>query len=60
MPSTLVIYNPAAGRGRVRAQWAEVEKALRAAGVDFEAVATQAPLELIAAYLGAPATVAHG
>ena len=45
MPSTLVIYNPIAGRGRVSSKWPVVEKALQAAGVDFEAVATTAPLE---------------
>jgi diacylglycerol kinase (ATP) len=45
MPSTLVIYNPAAGSGRVREQWNDVENALRAAGVDFISVATAAPLE---------------
>ncbi len=47
MSSTLVIYNPAAGRGRVQVQWSQVEQALRAAGIDFEAVATQAPLDAI-------------
>jgi diacylglycerol kinase (ATP) len=45
MASTLVIYNPAAGSGRVKARWPEVEKALRAAGVEFVATATTAPLE---------------
>jgi len=45
MPSTLVIYNPSAGGGRVRKQRAQVEIALRAAGVAFDAVETGAPLE---------------
>ena len=45
MPSMLVIYNPAAGRGRVQAEWAQVEHSLRDAGVDFDAVATSAPLD---------------
>jgi len=43
--STLIIYNPAAGRGRVQAQWSQVEQTLRASGIDFEAVATRAPLD---------------
>jgi len=43
--STLVIYNPAAGRGRVQVQWSQVEQSLRASGIDFEAVATRAPLD---------------
>jgi YegS/Rv2252/BmrU family lipid kinase len=47
MPSTLVIFNPTAGRGRVRAQWPAVEQALRAAGVDFDTVATQARLDAV-------------
>lgn len=42
--TTLVIYNPHAGRGRVQAQWPQVAAALRAAGVDFEAAPTQGPL----------------
>ncbi len=41
----LVIYNPVAGRGRVRDAWPQVEQALRQAGVAFEAVATRAPLD---------------
>ena len=45
MSSTLVIYNPAAGRGRVQVQWSQVEQSLRASGIDFEAVATRAPLD---------------
>ncbi|HEY5636979.1 MAG TPA: YegS/Rv2252/BmrU family lipid kinase [Burkholderiales bacterium] len=36
----LVIVNPVAGRGRVRAQWPQAEQALRRAGVRFEAVET--------------------
>ena len=45
MPSTLVIYNPIAGHGRVQAHWLLVKKALRQAGVEFDAVATHAPLD---------------
>jgi YegS/Rv2252/BmrU family lipid kinase len=45
MASILVIYNPVAGRMRVQALWPEIESALRNAGVSFDAVATQAPLE---------------
>lgn len=47
MSSTLVIYNPIAGRGRVNAHWPEVRKALHEAGVDFDAVPTRAPFEAI-------------
>jgi diacylglycerol kinase (ATP) len=47
MPDTLVIYNPIAGRGRVHDQWAQVEAALHAAGVDFDSVASRAPLDAI-------------
>jgi diacylglycerol kinase (ATP) len=47
MTRLLVIYNPIAGRGRVRAEWPAVERALRQAGVSFEAVATTAPLEAV-------------
>ena len=44
MPSpTLVIYNPIAGRGRVRATWPLVEHALHDAGISFDAVATEGP-----------------
>ena len=45
MPDVLVIYNPTAGRGRVRARWPEVERALHEAGIDFVAVPTRAPLD---------------
>ncbi len=45
MPSTLVIYNPIAGRSRVRRAWPRLESALKNAGVEFDAVATQAPLD---------------
>jgi len=45
MPSTLVIYNPIAGRGRVKTEWSQVEHSLHAAGVDFDAVATSGPLD---------------
>lgn len=45
MASTLVIYNPAAGRARVHALWPQVERALRESQVDFHAVATRAPLD---------------
>lgn len=47
MPPMLVIYNPIAGRGRVRAQWPQVEAALRAAGVEFEAAPTRQPLDAL-------------
>jgi YegS/Rv2252/BmrU family lipid kinase len=43
MASTLVIYNPVAGRGRVQAMWPEIEAALHNAGVTFDAMATTAP-----------------
>lgn len=41
----LVIYNPAAGRMRVREHWPQIELALKALGIDFHSVATRAPLE---------------
>jgi diacylglycerol kinase (ATP) len=47
MPDTLVIYNPIAGRGRVQSQWPQVEQALQAAGVEFDAVASRAPLDAV-------------
>ncbi|HSH06998.1 MAG TPA: diacylglycerol kinase family protein [Burkholderiales bacterium] len=40
MTRILVIVNPAAGRGRARKRWPFVARALRAAGVDFDAVTT--------------------
>lgn len=43
----LVIYNPAAGRGRVLQYWPRVAKALRDAGVLFEAVATKGPSDAV-------------
>jgi diacylglycerol kinase (ATP) len=45
--STLVIYNPVAGRGRVREYWPRVEQALREANVDFEAIATEEPIHAL-------------
>ncbi len=54
MPNTLVIYNPAAGRGRTQSHWPRVEKALADAGVEFEAVATRSPLEATALAERAP------
>jgi diacylglycerol kinase (ATP) len=47
MPSTLVIYNPFAGRGRVQIEWPHIQASLGSAGVDFDAVTTQAPFEAI-------------
>ncbi len=47
MASTLVIYNPVAGRGRVQAAWLFVEKALQDAGIEFDVAATRAPLHAI-------------
>ena len=45
MASILVIYNPSAGRSRAKALWPQINLALKNAGVDFDAVATRAPLE---------------
>ena len=45
MPSHLVIYNPVAGRGRVQKLWPAVAHALHEASVDFDAMATQTPLD---------------
>ena len=45
MPSILVIYNPTAGRGRVRKHWPAVRQGLVEAGIEFDVAATTAPLE---------------
>jgi len=45
VPSILLIVNPVAGRGRVQKHWPRVENALRKAGIDFDAVTTQAPYQ---------------
>ena len=47
MPSILVIYNPIAGRGRAKKHWPEVQKALINAAIEFDVVATSAPLEAV-------------
>ena len=46
--STLVIFNPTAGRGRAQDAWPQVREALHQAGVRFGAVATDAPLHAVA------------
>ncbi|KPK08804.1 MAG: diacylglycerol kinase [Betaproteobacteria bacterium SG8_39] len=48
MKPVLVIVNPAAGRGRARRLWPAAERALRAAGVDFDVARTRAPHEAAA------------
>lgn len=45
MPPSLVLLNPAAGRGRAGTLWPEIERALRAAGVDFDLARTSTPAE---------------
>jgi diacylglycerol kinase (ATP) len=45
MDATFVIYNPMAGRGRVRTLWPLVEAALQEAGIRFDAAATEGPLD---------------
>lgn len=47
MTRVLVIVNPAAGRGRAQRLWPQVERALRAAGVDFETATTRTAREAI-------------
>jgi len=47
MPSILVIYNPIAGRGRVKKHWPEVQQGLIDAGIEFDVAATSAPLEAV-------------
>ena len=47
MPSILVIYNPIAGRGRVKKKWPDVQQGLIDAGIEFDVVATSAPLEAV-------------
>jgi YegS/Rv2252/BmrU family lipid kinase len=45
MTRALVLLNPAAGRGRVGTLWPEIERALRAAGVDFDVARTGSAAE---------------
>jgi len=47
MPSILVIYNPIAGRGRVKKHWPRVYQALIDAGIEFDVAATSAPLDAV-------------
>ena len=47
MPSILVIYNPVAGRGRVKKHWPEVQQGLIDAGIKFDVAATSEPLEAV-------------
>jgi diacylglycerol kinase (ATP) len=47
MANTLVLLNPSAGRGRAGTLWPELERALRAAGVDFDLARTGSPAEAI-------------
>lgn len=54
MSRHLVICNPIAGRGRVQKYWPEVERALIDAGVEFDVVATSAPLEAVTLARKAP------
>jgi len=48
MPNTLVMLNSAAGRGRAGALWPELDRALGAAGVDFDVARTTSPAEAVA------------
>lgn len=45
MSERLVIFNPAAGRGRARRLWPQVAAALAAAGVGFDLAETRAPFD---------------
>ena len=47
MPSILVIYNPIAGRGRVKKHWPEVQQGLIDAGIEFDVATTSAPLDAV-------------
>ena len=47
MPSILVIYNPVAGRGRVKKLWPDVQQGLIDAGIQFDVAATSEPLEAV-------------
>jgi len=47
MPSILVIFNPIAGRGRVKKHWPEVQQGLIDAGIEFDVVTTSAPLDAV-------------
>ena len=54
MSRHLVIYNPVAGRGRVKRHWLEVERALVDASVDFDVAITTAPLDAVSFAENAP------
>ena len=45
MSKLLVVFNPAAGRGRARRLWPQVAQALRAAGIEFDLVETRATFD---------------
>jgi diacylglycerol kinase (ATP) len=45
MPNTLVLLNPTAGRGRAGTLWPELERELRAAGVEFDLARTGSAAE---------------
>ena len=47
MSSILVIYNPVAGRGRVKKHWPELQQGLIDAGIEFDVVATSSPLDAV-------------
>ena len=47
MPSILVIFNPIAGRGRVKKHWPELQQGLIDAGIEFDVTATSAPLDAV-------------
>ena len=47
MPDTLVLLNPAAGRGRAGTLWPDLDRELRAAGVEFDLARTTTPAEAI-------------
>ena len=47
MPSILVIFNPVAGRGRVKKHWPKLQQGLIDAGIEFDVVATSAPLDAV-------------
>ncbi|MGH8737208.1 MAG: diacylglycerol/lipid kinase family protein [Burkholderiales bacterium] len=47
MSGFLVVFNPAAGRGRARRLWPQIAQALRAAELGFDFVQTRAPLDAV-------------
>lgn len=55
MTKTLAIYNPVSGRGRSDQLWSQVEKEMRAAGLEFDVARTRTALHAVQLAREAPA-----